>query len=221
MSHSIDPDVAAGQAVYSPLVLSLYDAWVLGVSNHLLWRCPTSELRQLYDRNVSARHLDIGVGSGYYLDHAAWPVENPEITLMDLNPQSLATAARRISRYRPRRVEANVLVPFPEIGPFDSVAVCYLLHCLPGTLSSKAVVFDHILNVSAPGSRVFGATIVQGAAPRSRPAQRLMDLYNRKGIFSNTLDTADRLEKELSARFEEVEVSTKGCVALFECCTAA
>ena len=97
----MDEDVKAGQAAYTPLTLRIYDWFVLGFSNRFLWRCPTSELEALYDRNVSARHLDIGVGTGYFLDKAAWPVADPEITLVDLNPHSLDAAARRIARFSP------------------------------------------------------------------------------------------------------------------------
>jgi hypothetical protein len=67
-----------------------------------------------------------------------------------------------------------------------------------------------------PGARVFGATIVQGSAPRSRPAQALLNLYNRKGIFSNADDTVEALNAALRKRFRDVEVSLKGTVALFE-----
>jgi hypothetical protein len=208
--------VEAGQAIYSPLVLHAYDWFVLGFSNRLLWRCPTVELRQLYDRNVSARHLDVGVGTGYFLDKARWPVRDPAITLLDLNPNCLAMASRRIRRYAPQTVLANVLAPLPRLERFHSAGLCYLLHCLPGTMTEKSIVFDHLAPQLAPGSRVFGATIVRGDAPRSRTAQALMDLYNRKGIFSNADDSVEALGLELRRRFRDVEIALRGAVALFE-----
>lgn len=204
-----------GQAIYSPLVLKTYDLWVLGLSNHLLWRCPTAKLRALYDHNVSANHLDVGVGTGYFLKNAVWPSSDPKITLLDLNPNSLEAAAKRIAGLKPQTVKADVLQPLPEIGPFQSVGVCYLLHCLPGTMSQKAILFDHLLEVMAPGAKLFGATILQGNAPRSWPAQKLMDLYNRRGIFSNTNDTLETLQCALASRFEGLKIETSGCVALF------
>ncbi len=207
--------VAAGQAVYSPLVLRLYDLLVLGLANHFLWRCPTAEIMNLYDRNVTARHLDIGVGTGFYLDRARWPVRNPSITLVDLNPNSLDAASRRIARFAPRTVRANCLEPFPLTEKFDSVALCYLLHCLPGPIREKAVVLDHLRPMLAPGACVFGATILQGDLPRSGPAQALMDFYNRKGIF-NACDSLDGLDTALRRRFTDVHVETRGTVALFE-----
>ena len=86
--------VEAGQAVYSPIVLRTYDWIVLGFSNRFLWRCPTTELCRLYDRNVSDCHLDVGVSTGYFLDKAKWPVAKPAITLLDLNSNCLTAASR-------------------------------------------------------------------------------------------------------------------------------
>ncbi|MEO8179503.1 MAG: class I SAM-dependent methyltransferase [Deltaproteobacteria bacterium] len=206
----------AGQAIYSPLVLRTYDWIVLGLSNRFLWRCPTAELCRLYDRNVADRHLDVGVGTGYFLDKVRWPVAKPAITLLDLNPNCLTTASRRISRFAPQAVLANVLAPLPPLGPFRSAGLCYLLHCLPGVMLEKVVVFDHLLPLLAPGARVFGATIVQGSAARSRSAQALMNLYNSKGIFSNAGDTVEGLDAALRKRFRDIEVTVKGTVALFE-----
>jgi len=209
-------EIEAGQAIYTPLVLRTYDWVVLGLSNQLLWRCPTAELRRLYDRNVSARHLDVGVGTGYFLDKANWPVANPSITLLDLNPNCLRVASQRISRFAPRTVLANILTPLPSLGPFSSVSLCYLLHCIPGAINEKAVVFDHLRPLLAPGARVFGATIVQGKVPRSVSAQALMNLYNRKGIFSNAEDTVEDLNAAVRQRFSDVKIVTKGAAALFE-----
>ena len=208
--------VHAGQAAYTPATLRLYDTMVLGFSNRLLWRCPTRHLRALFDRNVSSRHLDVGVGTGYFLDRARFPERAPAITLLDLNDTCLDVAAGRITRYRPACINANALEPLPVVGPFDSVSLCYLLHCLPGAMAEKAVVFDHTAAVLAPGAVLFGATIVQGGAPRSWAAQRLMNVYNRRGVFSNAADTEPALLEALSARFADVSIHRHGCVVLFE-----
>ena len=76
--------------------------------------------------------------------------------------------------------------------------------------------FEGVPDLLAEGARVFGATIVQGDAPRSRPAQALMDYYNQRGIFSNALDTAQELDAELNKRFANVRVQLHGAVAVFE-----
>ncbi|MGB0720997.1 MAG: class I SAM-dependent methyltransferase [Gammaproteobacteria bacterium] len=216
--------IQAGQAVYTPSVLALYDLLVLGISSHLVWRCPAADIRRLYARNLSINHLDVGVGSGYFLDHADFPGPNPRVGLMDLNPHSLEHTARRIRRYLPECYRHNVLAPLelqagtsapPAVQPFDSLAMNYLLHCLPGTMEDKAGAFDHLIPVLKPGARVFGSTILHGGVPRSLPARALMALYNRRGIFSNQGDDLDGLHRALERRFDGVEIETRGCVALF------
>jgi hypothetical protein len=106
-----------------------------------------------------------------------------------------------------------VALPHPRAAP---ALRSQLFHCLPGAIPEKAVVLDHIRPLLAPGARVFGATILQGGAPRSRAAQALMNAYNKKGIFSNTADRLEDLHAALAARFTRVNVTMTGAVALFE-----
>lgn len=219
MTHGLpvtSEQVVAGQAVYTPRLLNAYDLLVLGVSNRFIWRCPTPKLLTLYDRHVTANHLDVGVGTGYFLDRCRFPVPLPRIALMDLNPNSLAFAARRIARYRPETYLRNILEPIADPpAKFDSVGINYLLHCLPGTIESKAVVFDHLLPLMNSGAMLFGSTLLQGGVRRNWAAKRLMNFYNGKGVFTNTHDTLDGLERELQRRFHEVSVEVSGCAALF------
>lgn len=208
--------IAAGQAVYTRRNLSLYDAVVLGFSNRFVWRCPTPLLLDHYHANVSDNHLDVGVGTGYFLDRCRFPSARPRVALMDMNPNTLAYASERISRYTPEAYEQNVLEAVDAaIEPFDSVGLNYLFHCVPGPITEKAVAFDHLKPLMNPGCRVFGATILHGGARRSWAAKWLMAFYNKKGIFSNTKDTAEGLQSALAERFGDAEVRVVGCVALF------
>ena len=209
--------VHAGQPAYKGWILTwVYDALVLGFSNHVLWKCPTAGLLDLYNANVTSNHLDVGVGTGYYLDRCRFPDAEPRLALMDLNENSLFCAAKRAARYRPETIRCNALKPIPFDGPgFDSVGVMYLLHCLPGSMADKAVLFDHLRPLMNAGAVLFGATIVQGSAPRGAAAQRLMDLYNGKGIFSNRQDTVEALDHELGKRFPRRDIALVGCVAVF------
>lgn len=204
----------AGQSVYSPLVLSVYDWYVLNLSCRVIWRCPSSELLAHYDRHVGRVHLDVGVGTGYFLDRARFP-DHPEITLFDLNPNSLEHARARIARYGPQTLRGDALEPndLPR-EHFDSVALGFLLHCLPDGGEGKWRALTHLAPTLKRDGTLFGSTIVGASAPLAR--QRwLMNVYNRKGIFSNASDTVDRLRAELSSRFDEVEVEQRGVVALF------
>lgn len=208
--------VFAGQAVYTKRALGAYDFVVLGISNRFLWKCPTQRLIEHYNSHVSTNHLDVGVGTGYFLDNCRFPSPTPRIALMDLNPNTLEFASERIERYKPEFYRRSVLDPIQIDAPkFDSVGINYLLHCVPGTIESKAIAFDHLKVLMNPKAVLFGATLLQGGAPRNWFAKRLMDIYNEKGIFSNAADHLDGLIKELRKRFNDVSVEVVGCAALF------
>jgi hypothetical protein len=208
--------VAAGQAVYGKRTLALYDLVVLGISNRFIWKCPTPHLEAHYNRHLSANHLDVGVGTGYFLDRCRFPTAAPRLALMDLNPETLAFASRRVARYRPVTFQRNVLEPISiDAAPFDSLGLGYLLHCLPGSMESKSVVFDHLATLMNPDAVVFGATLLHGGVQRSGPAKRLMAFYNSKGIFSNRQDDLESLKRALYGRFVDVSVEVIGCAALF------
>ncbi|MGJ0454053.1 MAG: class I SAM-dependent methyltransferase [Methylocystis sp.] len=208
--------IHAGQAVYTPNMLAIYDVLVLGLSNRWIWKCPTPRLLAHYDRHVSGNHLDVGVGTGYFLDRCRFPTATPRLALMDLNRDALQFSARRIARYRPEIYVRNVLEKIDFDGAkFDSLGVNYLLHCLPGDMATKARAFDFLSPLMNPGAVVFGSTLLQGGASRSFAAQRLMAFYNSKGVFSNTQDDLETLTRELEKRFSAVSVETVGCAALF------
>lgn len=208
--------VMAGQAIYTKRVLNAYDLIVLGISNRFLWKCPTEKLVAHYNQHVSANHLDVGVGTGYFPDHCRFPSATPRIALMDLNQNTLEFASKRIKRYQPETYCRSVLEPivFNEAA-FDSVGINYLLHCLPGSIQEKAVIFDHLKPLMNTGAVLFGSTLLHDGVSRSWGAKRLMDVYNRQGIFSNRLDDLSGLTQELNKRFKDVSVQVVGCAVLF------
>ena len=216
MEEITSAQVDAGQAVYGKFTLAAYDRLVLGVSCSYLWRCDAPTLLARYNRFVSGNHLDVGVGSGYFLDHCRFPTATPRVALMDLNENSLAHTAHRIRRYNPECYRRNVLEDMSVGGePFDSIGMNLLLHCVPGDFAYKGRIFDNALTVMAPGAVLFGATILSEGIKPGWVARRLMNLYVRKGIFSNQHDSAEALRTELEARFVDVEVTVQGCMALF------
>jgi hypothetical protein len=212
-------DIEAGQAVYTPRVLRLYDLLVLGLSNRFIWKCPTPRLLAFYDAHVTGNHLDVGVGTGYFLDRCHFPAASPRVALMDLNENALRFAANRIARAAPKTFRRNVLEPIVfDAEPFDSIGVNYLLHCLPGSIAEKAIVFDHLRPLMRDGAILFGSTLLQGGVARSAAARRLMAFYNAKGVFSNARDDLDGLRSALEARFRDVSIEVVGCAALFSAC---
>lgn len=215
--EDVPAEVEAGQAVYNPLVLAFYDWWVLGVSNRFAWRCPSRVLLEQYDRLAGTRHLDIGVGTGWFLDRTTWHGTKPEITLLDLNQSSLAAASKRVARYAPTTVRANVLEPLPlGAARFDSVGNNFLLHCVPGPIEQKAgALVRNTKPFLEPGGVLFGSTILGRGVRHNAFGKGLMAAYNRKGIFHNREDDAAGLERALAAELQDPEVRIIGCVAVF------
>ena len=211
-----DEDAAKGAAVYTPFTLALYDLVVAGFSNSFAWRCSRRKILDLYNEHISDRHLDIGVGTGYFLDRCRFPSSTPTLALFDLNPHSLEATAKRLRRYAPSCHAGNVLEPINiGLSDFGSIGLNYLLHCLPGNLKSKSIVFGHVKPLLRDGGVLFGSTILGDAAQQNFLARKLMKSYNAKGIFSNASDRLQDLEPGLKAHFSECTIRVEGCVALF------
>lgn len=205
----------AGQAVYTKSSLSLYDIWVLGVSNTFLWKCPTKHLRKEFSTHATDNHLDVGVGTGYYLDKCLSNIKR-RVALLDMNKNSLQSASTRINRFNPEIYCRNVLEPIELNGkPFDSISVNYLLHCMPGNISEKSIMFRYLEPLLNENGTLFGSTILgQGSNPGFL-ARQLMSFYNKKGIFDNTDDDLIGLQAALDKYFQEVKIVKQGCVAIF------
>jgi 2-polyprenyl-3-methyl-5-hydroxy-6-metoxy-1,4-benzoquinol methylase len=214
---SVTPEqVDAGQSIYTQRTLAVYDFVVLGVSNQLIWKCPTQRLLNHYNKHVTANHLDVGVGTGYFLARCQFPSPTPRVALMDLNSNALKFTARRIVQYNPETYRRNVLDPILlDVEKFDSVGINYLLHCIPGSIESKSVAFDHLKALMKPNAIIFGSTLLQDGVQQSWLAKRLMSAYNKKGIFSNQQDDLEGLKQSLGKRFRDVSVEVVGCAALF------
>jgi len=159
------------------------------------------------------RHLDIGPGSGYCIDNGAAP--DTDLTLLDPNLQVLAHCAKRLARFDPTLVEADVLKPLPVEGPFDSVALSFVLHCLPGPMDRKSDAITNAAAVLAPDGVLFGGTVLGVDEPHNAPARAFIRFASKRGLFDNLGDTRDGLETILHQSFAEVEIDVRGSLAMF------
>lgn len=209
-------DVEAGAATYTRRMLSVYDIFALGISSRFVWRCPSKRALAHYDRHISDNHLDVGPGTGYFLDHCRFNSPSPRIALFDLNPNCLETTSRRIARYKPEVYQGSVLDRIErDIPPFDSIGLNYVLHCLPGTIRTKSVVFENLETLLNPGGTLFGATALYREVPQTWISRRMMDAYNEDRLFSNTEDDLTGLIRGLSKYLSDVVTEVVGCVAFF------
>ncbi|MBB5938756.1 class I SAM-dependent methyltransferase [Streptomyces zagrosensis] len=215
-SGEVDQAVLDGQAAYHPRALAFYDLMVFRGSAPLFWRCSPRNFQQMYDTSIGAKHLEIGVGTGYLLAHTRFPVSNPKITLADLNPSTLEFTARRLALYETTQVVANALEPIPvPAESHDSAALSFLLHCVPGSLREKGVAIRHAAAAVKPGGTVFGSTILYLGVPVTRSGRWLMDNLNGKGVFHNNEDHLEDLRDQLKQNFDDFDLVVRGSVGLF------
>jgi SAM-dependent methyltransferase len=203
-----------GYRGYNRFLLAIYDPWVLGFMARAVWKVPVPPGVEQYRRLMGRRHLDVGPGTGYFLEKAA-PPDGTEVALLDPNPNVLRKTSRRLAAMHPVTVQADVMKPLPVDGPFDSAALSFVLHCLRGPMSHKAVAIRNIADVLTPDGVLYGGTVL-GLAERHTPqARAFLRFANWLGDFDNLGDTAEGLRQILEESFEKVEVDVVGSTANF------
>jgi ubiquinone/menaquinone biosynthesis C-methylase UbiE len=206
----------SGQSLCTKLFLSAYDWLALGLHCRFIWNCSADHMLELYNQNITANHLDVGVGTGYFLERCKFSTANPRLALMDLNPDCLERAGKRVARYNPVKYQRNILEPIEiDAQKFDSIGIMNLLHCLPGDIRSKSVVFENLKALLNDGGVIFGSTILYRGVERSPLASYTLKLSNRMGFMTNMDDNPEGLKLVLSQHFSQYMVKVIGCVALF------
>jgi len=203
-----------GYRGYNRFLLAIYDPWVLGFMARAVWKVPVPPGVQHYRKNLGRRHLDVGPGTGYFLEKAA-PPAGTEITLLDPNPNVLVRCSRRLASMHPETIQASVMGPLPVDATFDSAALNFVLHCLRGPMSNKAAAIRNIAAVLEPDGVLFGGTVLGISERHTLQARLVLKAFNKAGDFDNLGDTAEGLRGILEESFQEVEIDVIGSAALF------
>jgi len=207
-------DAERGWRDYNALLLAVYDRFVLGFMARVVWRTSTPRLLDNYRRHIRDRHLDVGPGTGWFVEHSGLAAGS-DVTLLDPNATVLDHAGRRLGAYRVVTVVANALEPVPVTGPFASAGLNLVLHCMPGPMDRKAAVVRNIAAVLEPDGVLFGSTILGLEGPQTRLSRFVLRLFNRRGAFDNLHDTQDGLRAILEASFDDVVIELSGAAAIF------
>ena len=211
----IAEQVTPGQIAFNGLTLQYYDRLLEFMCNRV-WRCPIARTLGHYQRHLSSSHLEVGVGTGYFLDRSRFPAPQPRLALLDINSDCLKQSATKLSRYAPEIYHANALAPIKlDARLFDSIAINYVLHCMPGTFSEKGVVFTHLKSLLKSGGVLFGSTVLRREVPCDVRARAFMSFYNAYGVFSNLQDGLASLRQALEKDFRNVHIEVIGCIAQF------
>ncbi|HWZ63029.1 MAG TPA: class I SAM-dependent methyltransferase [Steroidobacteraceae bacterium] len=211
--------VEGSQAAFNERTLRYYD-WLLAFTCNRIWRCSIDRTLDLYQRHVTSNHLEVGVGTGYFLDRIRFPGPEQRLALLDPNPHCLRHTSARLARYSPEAYRASALEPIKlGVRGFDSLAINYVLHCMPGALPEKGVAFVNLRPLLNPGGVLFGSTVLRVGVPCDLRARVFMRLYNARKVFCNLQDSLDGLRKALEGSFNHIQLDVIGCVAQF-CGTA-
>jgi hypothetical protein len=210
-----------GARIYSPLLLSIYDFLIMKVLSPVVWRCPPIHFLDLYRDFMSPNHADIGVGTGYVLDRCAYEPGEVRIGLFDLQQNCLDYTTRRLARFGPESYQCDALEPIQvDADRFDSIALGGILHCIPGDMAKKGVVFDSIKPLLHPSTKVFGYTILNQGIEKTALSRMVYFLLQKLKVINGVNDSASQLTLELKKRFQFIDVKVIGCVAIFSANTA-
>jgi ubiquinone/menaquinone biosynthesis C-methylase UbiE len=207
--------VERNQAAFNDRTLKYYD-WLLELTCNRIWQCSIERTLQLYQQHLSANHLEVGVGTGYFLDRSRFPAPEPRLGLLDLNPHCLKHTEARLGRYAPEVYRGNALAPIEFSGKrFDSIAINYVLHCMPGAFPEKGTAFANLKPLLNTGGVLFGSTVLRLGVSCDLRARAFMRFYNARNVFSNLQDSLSGLTEALERSFRNVQIDVIGCVAQF------
>jgi len=207
------PRSAAG---YSNAILELYDFLILKFSSVFIWRCRTRQLINLYRTNISRRHLEVGVGTGYLLKHTVFPSHWVQLHILDCNPKVLEHAYYRLARYSPVPILCDLMSEdWPVLPKQQSIGMNYVWHALEGSLQQRAQVFEKLSHHLLPSGVLFGSSVVGIHDRMPTLSQWVSRHWLRVGMFNNQEDSVKSLDAILRQYFFEVHVWQEGQVTLF------
>ena len=201
------------QWYFNPVLLSMYDFFVYRFISRFIWGCPNKILINRYKYYVDHNHLEVGVGTGYLLDSSN-PI-NINLDLLDLSKSCLYQSNKRLSRYQPALIRHNILEkPLEEDKRYDSIGINYVMHCVAGDYKSKGIVFKNLKDLLKTKGVIFGSAVIK-TEQSTLPARFLMKFLNTFGVFSNSKDKIQDLDRALKNHFKYVKLNIKSSVVLF------
>ncbi len=206
------PDLAG---IYSRGGQHIYDTFVMGLLANPVWGCPAEHFVDTYRKHLRPKHADIGVGTGYCIDQCE-PGPTGRLALIDLRQSCLDHCARRLERFDPetfvRDARESIQI---DANRFESIGMGGLLHSLPGDMRDKGAVFDALAPIAAPGTVIFGYTLVRDGAHRTFRRRVVHRLLNGLRVIDNDRDHMADLAAELGRRFTQCRLRLVGNVAFF------
>lgn len=215
-ARSTTPTTRLGQLFFTIMSHLLYDLGLYRFVTPFIWRCSTQRLLDNYVENISRDHLEIGVGSGYFLKRTLCADFLERLVLLDLNRRCLKKSAARLREYAPLERHHNILLPLAVDGrKHKSIGMNYVLHCIPGDFVTNQRIITHVRSLLQDNGVFFGATLLNHSVRDGVWSWVMMRLLNAVGIFHNKNHTLADLRKVLETNFHDVEITLVGSAAIF------
>ena len=192
--------------------LKLYDYLVNDINCSYAWRCHKSNIFENYKNNIKTNHLEIGPGTGYFLENN---YNIKKLYLMDINDDTLNFSKNNLSEnYQLETINHNIFEDKLEIKDLESVGLNYVLHCVPGRLEDN---IDNLINNLETNNKVnfFGATVVSDKILQNRLSTIELFFLNKYNIFNNEMDTSKNLIDYLKYNHIKYQEKIVGNVLLF------
>jgi 2-polyprenyl-3-methyl-5-hydroxy-6-metoxy-1,4-benzoquinol methylase len=202
--------------IYTGLPDWFYEIIVYRINTPFGWGARLADIDAFYKKHMSSNHLEIGLASSRFILNNAQSQQ--QVTLLDINPFNLKKSTEQLKEhYQIHAIEANILHPIETDKRYDSIALNYVLHCLPGDLSvnSKGICLKHLAHLLNKNGKLFGSTIIGQEVQHNAFGRFLMKKFNAKGIFNNHNDHIEDLRMTLESIFNQVEINQKGRLAFF------
>ena len=156
------------------------------------------------------------MGTGFYIARASL-TRSHQVSLLDLNENSLQAAAAQVKQAKVRTFMRDVMQPSSEPADteYDSISLFHVLHCLPGTMDEKETAIANLKRYLSKDGVLYGVTILGKEVGHNSIGRMLLKQYNDKGIMHNLADTFDDLQRMLRRQFQNVQIRRHNKVALF------
>lgn len=218
------------KSVYSRSFLAgVYDHYVLGFNMKYAWGCATdSVLVPFFSDNMSHRHMDVGVATGYLpakvLGRPLRRLEKHHVTLVDFNETSLNSSRARVQAASPMTtvecVQADVTEPLPaalaaETRSYDTMTMFNLFHCVPGGPEKLRAIGTYKELLKDDGT-LAGCTVLGRKHSTGWFSHLYVRFYNWLDIFNNWDDEREAFDEVLKKEFAVVETEVVGMMLLFK-----
>lgn len=192
--------------------LFAYDYLVNDLNCNLVWQCEKNNIVQNYVSNITGNHIEIGPGTGYFLQNEQFNT----LQLIDINNDILVNSGQNLKK-NSIEIQSHCHNIFSytltHLKPADSIGLSYVLHCVPGKIEDN--VKNLINNIHFDKYILFGASVIKDPEERNMFAEIELFWLNKLGIFNNHGDTYKGLQKYLQESGFEYNLRLEGYVAIF------